>query len=72
MKFAISKTIDLENGKVTWSINPELLRTESVLCLYSSIGKGPRTTTGVAGRIPLCLPFQAFFHGLRPYYQTYM
>ncbi len=40
MKFAISKTVDLENGKVTWSINPELLRVYSYLFFWSIVGFG--------------------------------
>ena len=40
MKFAITKSIDLENGQVTWSINPELLRIYSYLFFWIIVGTG--------------------------------
>ncbi len=40
MKFAITKIIDLENGKITWSINPELLRIYSYLFFWLIVGFG--------------------------------
>jgi len=40
MKFAISRTIDLESGEITWSINPELLRIYSYLFFWAIVGVG--------------------------------
>ena len=34
MKPAITKSVDLENGQITWSINPELLRIYSYLFFW--------------------------------------
>ena len=37
MKFAITRSIDLENRQITWSINPELLRIYSYLFFWSIV-----------------------------------
>ena len=37
MKFAITKSVDLEDGKITWSINPELLRIYSYLFFWTIV-----------------------------------
>ena len=40
MKFAITRSIDLENNKITWSINPEILRIYSYLFFWIIVGCG--------------------------------